>query len=134
VSACPDPIVEAVRTRLLARSLIGLEKYGTTLMREDLSRADWLRLFQEELLDAALYVERLRWEEERKGNPVQRNAVLAEVLALLREKERQYVAEMETAWKNEKRELHTRLVERSIAVDDIARKIQFMMGEERDAR
>jgi hypothetical protein len=64
VTTC-DPIVEAVRTRLLARSLIGIEKYNTTLMREDLNRADWLRLFQEELLDAALYVERLRWEEER---------------------------------------------------------------------
>jgi hypothetical protein len=60
-----DPIVEAVRTRLLARSLIGIEKYGTTLAREDLSRADWLRLLQEELLDAALYVERLLLEEER---------------------------------------------------------------------
>jgi len=134
VTACPDPIVEAVRTRLLARSLIGIEKYNTNLMREDLSRADWLRLFQEELLDAALYVERLRWEEERKGNLVQRNAVLAEVLALLREKEQQHLAEMKRAWETEKRELHTRLVERSIAIDDIARKIQFMMGEERDAR
>jgi hypothetical protein len=62
-----DPIVEAVRTRLLARSLIGIEKYKKTLMREDLNRADWLRLLQEELLDAALYLERLRWEEERDG-------------------------------------------------------------------
>jgi hypothetical protein len=61
----PDPIVEAVRTRLLARSRVGIEKYGTTLMREDLNRADWLRHLQEELLDAALYLERLRWEEER---------------------------------------------------------------------
>ena len=60
-----DPIVEAVRTRLLARSLVGVEKYGTTLMRDDLNRADWLRHLQEELLDAALYLERLRWEEER---------------------------------------------------------------------
>jgi hypothetical protein len=65
MSACPDPIVEAVRTRLLARSLIGIEKYDTNLMRSDLSRADWLRHLQEELLDAALYVERLLWEEER---------------------------------------------------------------------
>jgi len=38
-----DPIVEAVRTRLLARSLIGIEKYKKTLMRDDLSRAEWLR-------------------------------------------------------------------------------------------
>jgi hypothetical protein len=67
MTASPDPIVEAVRTRLLARSLIGIEKYKKTLMRDDLNRADWLRLLQEELLDAALYLERLRWEEERDG-------------------------------------------------------------------
>jgi hypothetical protein len=132
MSACPDPIVEAVRTRLLARSLIGIEKYNTNLMRDDLNRADWLRLFQEELLDGALYVERLRWEEERKGNLVQRNAVLAEVLALLWEKERQYVAEMKRAWESEKRELHTRLVERSIAIDEIIREIKTRMGSQDD--
>ena len=63
----PDPVVEAVCARLLARSRMGQRKYGTTLAREDLNRADWLRHLQEELMDAALYVERLLLEEERDG-------------------------------------------------------------------
>lgn len=61
----PDPIVEAVCARLLARSRVGQRKYGTTLARTDLTRRDWLRHLLEELLDAALYVERLLLEEER---------------------------------------------------------------------
>ena len=36
---------------------MGLEKYGVTLAREDLSHADWLRHLQEELLDGAGYIE-----------------------------------------------------------------------------
>jgi hypothetical protein len=63
----PDPVVEAVCARLLARSRMGQRKYGATLAREDLNRAEWLRHLQEELLDAALYVERLLLEEERDG-------------------------------------------------------------------
>jgi hypothetical protein len=60
-----DPIVEAVRKRLALRSEEGQRKYGTTLMRTDLNRLAWLRHLQEELLDAALYVERLIADESR---------------------------------------------------------------------
>ena len=54
----PDPIVEAVRQRLDSRSAAGMRKYGTTMARTDLSRLDWLRHAQEELLDGAVYLER----------------------------------------------------------------------------
>ena len=54
-----DPIIEAVRARLLSRSKAGILKYGVTLARDDLSTLDWLRHLQEELLDAAVYIERL---------------------------------------------------------------------------
>ena len=53
----PDPIVEAVRAKLLARSQAGMLKYGVTLARKDLSRLDWLNHLQQELLDAANYVQ-----------------------------------------------------------------------------
>lgn len=53
-----DPIVDALREKLRARSETGLRKYGVGLDRTDLSPLDWLRHHQEELLDAALYVER----------------------------------------------------------------------------
>ena len=55
-----DPNVEAVRKMLNHRSLVGLNKYGTTTMRTDLDILDWLQHLQEELCDAAVYVEALK--------------------------------------------------------------------------
>jgi hypothetical protein len=52
-----DPVIEQVRAKLLARSQRGIDKYGTTLAREDLSRGQWLVHLQEELLDAAAYLQ-----------------------------------------------------------------------------
>lgn len=52
-----DPNVERVRAKLLARSEVGIRKYGTTTERTDLSLADWLTHLQEELMDAAVYIE-----------------------------------------------------------------------------
>jgi hypothetical protein len=63
-----DPIVEAVRLTLLSRSQVGLHKYGVGLDRTDLSRRQWLVHLQEELLDAACYLEVLIQQEER-SNP-----------------------------------------------------------------
>jgi hypothetical protein len=37
-------------------------KYNTTLDRTDLSTLDWLTHLQEELMDAVLYVEKLKKE------------------------------------------------------------------------
>lgn len=59
-----DPIIERVRAKLLDRSAAGIAKYGVTLARNDLSRLDWLRHLQEELLDAAGYLEVLIQEQE----------------------------------------------------------------------
>jgi hypothetical protein len=52
-----DPNVEAVRRKLLERSAVGVRKYGTTTARDDLSLRDWLVHLQEELMDAAVYIE-----------------------------------------------------------------------------
>ncbi len=52
-----DPIVEQVRQKLLDRSRVGIRKYGVTLERGDLLLIDWLTHLQEELLDAANYVQ-----------------------------------------------------------------------------
>lgn len=58
-----DEIVNKVRTKLAERSAVGIAKYGTTMARTDLSRLDWLRHAQEELLDGAVYLERLIQDE-----------------------------------------------------------------------
>lgn len=54
-----DPFIEAVRAKLHARSQVGLIKYGIGLDRADLDQKAWLLHLQEELLDAAAYIERL---------------------------------------------------------------------------
>jgi hypothetical protein len=40
----------------------GYQKYGTTTERTDIDFLGWLQHLQEELLDAAVYVERLKKE------------------------------------------------------------------------
>lgn len=57
IKSSPDGNVEAVREMLLSRSIVGLMKYGVTTERGDLSLGDWLQHLQEELLDAAVYVQ-----------------------------------------------------------------------------
>ena len=57
-----DTIVEDVINKFHKRSEAGMLKYNTTLDRTDLSTLDWLTHLQEELMDAILYVERLKKE------------------------------------------------------------------------
>ena len=55
-----DKYVQAVKEKFEERSQTGIRKYNTTLEREDLNIIDWLNHLQEELMDATLYVERLK--------------------------------------------------------------------------
>jgi hypothetical protein len=62
-----DPIVEAVRAKLLERSQRGFAKYGVDMTRTDLTPLQWMHHAQEEALDFAVYLERmLRNESEKK--------------------------------------------------------------------
>ena len=58
-SSLGDSIVESVINKYKKRSQIGINKYGTTMDREDLSVLDWLRHAQEEAQDLTLYLEKL---------------------------------------------------------------------------
>jgi hypothetical protein len=53
-----DPIVTKVLDSFKQRSKIGIDKYGTTL--EDNNSDDYLQHLQEELMDAILYIEKLK--------------------------------------------------------------------------
>ena len=55
-----DPIVLKVLSKYSERSQLGIQKYGRTLDRDDLSLTDWLNHLQEELMDATLYIEKLK--------------------------------------------------------------------------
>jgi succinate dehydrogenase flavin-adding protein (antitoxin of CptAB toxin-antitoxin module) len=62
-----DKVVLSVMAKYAERSQKGIEKYGTILTRTDLNLTDWLTHLQEELMDATLYVERLK--DEVKNMP-----------------------------------------------------------------
>jgi hypothetical protein len=55
-----DKMVNRVLEAYKMRSNEGIEKYGTTLERDDLNVLDWLQHLQEELMDATLYIEALK--------------------------------------------------------------------------
>ena len=55
-----DKIVEQVVNKFNERSQRGITKYGSTLERNDLDVVDWMNHLQEELMDAILYLERMK--------------------------------------------------------------------------
>lgn len=57
-----DSYVQIVKAKFEQRSQRGIEKYNTTLEREDLNLQEWLNHLQEELMDATLYIEKLKSE------------------------------------------------------------------------
>jgi len=57
-----DSILIAVMTKYHERALNGLQKYGTTLDRNDIDLIGWLNHLQDELMDATLYLERIKKE------------------------------------------------------------------------
>jgi len=60
----PDPIVLKVVDSYLKRSDEGVKKYGTTLQENNLTFLEWLNHLQEELMDATLYIEKLKDENQ----------------------------------------------------------------------
>ena len=62
-----DSIVNSVIRAFIGRSNVGLQKYGTTLDRDDLSILDWIQHAQEEHMDAILYLEKLKTEYIKKN-------------------------------------------------------------------
>ena len=52
--------------KIYSRSLVGKEKYNTTMERTDLTELQWLVHAQEEAMDLAVYLEKLIQEKEKK--------------------------------------------------------------------
>jgi hypothetical protein len=53
-------IEDIVVTMIQERAMKGEAKYGTTMDRNDLSIQEWLTHLQEELLDGAIYIQKLK--------------------------------------------------------------------------
>lgn len=60
-----DTHVESVRQAMYDRMQRGYAKYGVTTERTDIDLMGWLQHLQEELMDAAVYVERIKHEVQR---------------------------------------------------------------------
>tara|TARA_B100001094_G_scaffold295835_1_gene317491 strand:+ start:31 stop:276 length:246 start_codon:yes stop_codon:yes gene_type:complete len=52
-------IEDEVCEKIQQRAKVGLNKYGTTMERDDLSDLEWFQHLQEELLDGAVYLQRM---------------------------------------------------------------------------
>jgi len=63
-----DQIVIRVLSRFAERSQVGINKYKTTLEREDYSLVNWLREAQAEAMDFALYCEAAINRIEKDGS------------------------------------------------------------------
>jgi hypothetical protein len=55
-----DSIVESVISKYKDRANLGFTKYGTNLDRTDLNTKEWAEHLQQELMDAVLYLEKLK--------------------------------------------------------------------------
>ena len=57
-----DPVVESVVAKFVSRSDVGFAKYGKTLRDDKSDLFAWANHLQEELMDATLYLQRLKEE------------------------------------------------------------------------
>lgn len=61
-----DKIVESVIDKFKQRSEVGIKKYNKTMDRNDLDIIQWLTHAQEEAMDLALYLEKIKFELNKK--------------------------------------------------------------------
>jgi hypothetical protein len=61
-----DIIVDKVVDKYNLRSRLGIAKYGTTLEDNKATLIEWLNHLQEELMDATLYIEKLKSDLDKK--------------------------------------------------------------------
>ena len=55
-----DPVVKRVVNKFVDRSDVGFKKYGVTLNDDKSNLFAWLNHLQEELMDATLYLQKLK--------------------------------------------------------------------------
>jgi hypothetical protein len=76
-----DTIVYGVLEKIASRARVGKIKYNQTMDRTDLSFYDWLNHLQEELFDAAIYVEKLKQSAAAAAAPTSATKTRQEILA-----------------------------------------------------
>lgn len=61
------PIATKVANKIIGRSDFGYTKYGVTADRDDLTLDQWLTHAQEEAMDFAIYLEKIKKELNERG-------------------------------------------------------------------
>ena len=61
-----DKVIERVINKIKARSDVGYKKYGVTLHDDEQTLETWLTHIQEELMDATLYLEKIRQIQKKE--------------------------------------------------------------------
>ena len=75
-----DPVVERVVDKFVSRSDVGFKKYGVTLDQDPSNLFEWLNHIQEELMDATLYIQKLKEKtSEEMQDLLYRSAMKIEV-------------------------------------------------------
>lgn len=72
-AACP--FAERVAMQVRDRAETGLRKYGVTCERTDIDFVGWVTHLQEELLDACVYLERLKAESRPESGATKERSV-----------------------------------------------------------
>lgn len=91
---CTDQVVESVVSKLRQRSVVGVNKYKTTLADAGLSRGDLLNHLQCELMDASNYIEALIQMESQSTEETSGFSIYKFTL--------QDVAELQSCWDSNK--------------------------------
>lgn len=60
-----DPIVDLVVERIQERSVAGMKKFGKPMTRDDRTTVEWVDDAIEELLDAAVYLTRVKFDWDK---------------------------------------------------------------------
>jgi hypothetical protein len=55
-----DSIVRSIVSQFIERSNVGIQKYGKTLDRNDLTTLEWIEHAKQEAMDFILYLEKLK--------------------------------------------------------------------------
>ena len=63
-----DQLVQGVQEKLAVRANTGIAKYKNTMADVAMDDTAALKNLQEELLDAAVYIEKLLWNKKEKKN------------------------------------------------------------------
>lgn len=75
-----DPVVERVVDKFVSRSDVCFKKYGVTLDQDPSNLFEWLNHIQEELMDATLYIQKLKEKtSEEMQDLLYHNAMKIEV-------------------------------------------------------